>query len=398
MALNDWMSAYQTRKLCDLILPGSHDAGTAKEHIDKTLFGTNSNSATQDKTILQQLEIGTRFFDLRLKVHDQVGTGEKLGTALYNAAVILGGSIAPMMGSMQASLRPIPSQRAVVAHHTTGGQGAFSKISFDEVLAEAADFWRDNRSEVIIFRISHTSANTNVQDLIRQSGGNALCKATGNLCGKTLQEIKAGGGGLVCILDEVKFGTVIDQANGIHAFSKYSSSSTKNQNGICVCGCYKGAHNLHQIVVNGLKGQYEHNALHGSQKKHLWQVYWQKTYLNPLSLTGIEGGTKKRAVYRYGDGDVHGGTHCSTAYMLRLMNGLGRVGDEDFELQKEVSHKEGRLGSRKKVIDQPKVMYSTLNFRQYSLPNIFSYDFVNDVTNEKIIDMNLSSLQTVHDD
>ena len=124
-------------------------------------------------------------------------------------------------------------------------------------------------------------------------------------------------------------------------------------------------------------------------------MYWQKTYLNPLSTTGIQKGTTKGAVYRPGDGKVHGGTHGSTGYMIKMMQGLGRAGKEDFKVQKEESHKEGRLGWRKKVVTQESVMYSTLNVRNYTLPNIFSYDFVNEETNKKIIGMNNKSLQSV---
>ena len=67
MSLSRWMESYGTRKLNQLIMPGAHDAGTAKGHINTTAFGTNSNSATQDKTFWQMLECGVRFFDVRLK-------------------------------------------------------------------------------------------------------------------------------------------------------------------------------------------------------------------------------------------------------------------------------------------------------------------------------------------
>lgn len=357
MAQTDWMAQYQDRKLGDMHLPGSHDAGTTKNFIDKTLFGTNSNAATQDLTILEQLEVGTRFFDLRLATH----------------------------------------KKQVVAHHTTGGQGAFSTTSVDEVLEGAAKFWKSHRTEVLIFRISHTSASTEAHQIAKLSGIGALHKGTGNLCTKTLGEIVSNGGGLVCIFDEDKFGNVISQGEGIHGYTKHSKNPA-NTRGISTCGCYSGTHKLHQVMTNGLKGQYEHNAKHNVNGTHLWQVYWQKTYINPASTTGIQDGTtKQRPVYRFSDGKVHGGTHESTAFMLRLMKGMGpKSVPLDFEVQEEQSKKVGL--TRKKVVTQPRVMYSTLPVRNYSLPNIVSYDFVNATVNAEIIALNAKGRQSLPDD
>jgi hypothetical protein len=73
--------------------------------------------------------------------------------------------------------------------------------------------------------------------------------------------------------------------------------------------------------------------------------------------------------------------------MVQLMKGQGAVGGEDYAV------KEGSFFKRK-----PAVMYSTLPVRNYSLPNIFSYDFVNEETNEVIIAMNNKGLQAVQDD
>ena len=203
-------------------------------------------------------------------------------------------------------------------------------------------------------------------------------------------------GGLVCIFDQEKFGPVIDQANGIHSYTKYKDSPINNH-GISTCGCYSKTHKLSDVVRNGLKGQYEHNEKHAHLDAHLWQVYWQKTYLNPLSLTGIETGTTKDAYYQptmtSGKGQVHGGTHAATAYMIKLMKGLGGHRDETYKVQKEESHREGVL--MKKVVTQEKKMYSTQAFRQYTLPNIISYDFVNEATNKHIIDLNKPSIQLV---
>jgi hypothetical protein len=356
MAQSDWMGQYQDRRLGDMHLPGSHDAGTTKDYIDKTLFGTDSNAATQNLTIAEQLLVGTRFFDLRLATH----------------------------------------KKQVVAHHTTAGQGAYSSTPVDDVLEGAAKFCKAHPTEVVIFRISHTSLSTDAHQIAKLSGRGALHKGTGNLCDKTLGEIVGNGGGLVCIFDEEKFGTVINQREGIHGYAKYSQKSA-NDTGISTCGCYSGTHKLDQVICNGLKGQYEHNEKHADRNKHLWQVYWQKTYVNPVSTTGIQRGTAKQdPYYSTKDRKVHGGTHASTAYLLHLMQGMGPMYGEDFEVQKEESKKEG--WRRNKVVTQQRVMYSTLPVRNYALPNIISYDFVNEDVNKEIIAMNMKARQAVNDE
>jgi hypothetical protein len=251
---------------------------------------------------------------------------------------------------------------------------------------------------VVIFRISHTSASTDAHEIAKASGAGALHTGTGNLCTKTLGDIVSQGGGLVCIFDEEKFGNVIDQARGVHGFKKFKGRP--NDRGISTCGIYSGTHELHQVVTNGLRGQYEHNEKHADHRhEHLWQVYWQKTYINPLSTTGIEDGTTKKAVYRPGDKKVHGGTHAATDYLLKRMQGLAGVGGEDFKVQKKeydqkkIGFWKLKIGVGKKTLKQEEIMFSTLDVRNYSLPNIISYDFVNEATNKYSIALNEKGLQ-----
>lgn len=348
MPLTDWMKAYGSRTLGEMHLPGSHDAGTSKGYIDLTKAGTVSNSATQDKTIPEQINAGTRFFDLRLAEH----------------------------------------KKRIVAHHTTAGQGAYSNVGVDQVLSDAADFCEHHQDEVVIFRISHTSGSTKADDIAVASAKKALHTGTGNLCLKKLSDIVRDGN-LVLIFDDEKF--TIDQKKGIHGYSKFTA--TPNAAGIATCGCYSQTHKLEDVICNGLKGQYEHNVSHAKSHDHLWQVYWQKTYVNPTSGTGIERGAKKAAQFKKGV-KTSGGTHAATGYMISLMKGLGNpLGTPNYEVQSE--KKKGVV--KKKVVRQ-KVMYSTLAFRDFALPNILSYDFVNEDINKLIIRMNDKSLQKVRDD
>ncbi len=56
--LSDWMATLKDDALLtDIVIPGSHDAGTK---------GMMWAAKTQDKSILEQLECGTRYFDIRV--------------------------------------------------------------------------------------------------------------------------------------------------------------------------------------------------------------------------------------------------------------------------------------------------------------------------------------------
>lgn len=368
MALNNWMSAYKDTPLIDLIMPGAHDAGTYLGTDLKGFGATSRNSHTQNTPIGEQLACGTRFFDLRLKLTDS----------------------------------------GVRAHHTTAGIGAYGD-TVDRSILEAAAFCHANPSEVVIIRVTHTKVSTDVDEIIKKSsyygGRNQLSLATGNLALMTPRQIintgrtDKAGGGLVCVLDsdsktskslitrKVKVNTSsnfqhhgkVDQNLGIHSFHKYKAGNTI-VDGLATCGCYKGSHKLSEVIGNALKGGYDHTS---HARDHLWQIYWQKTYVNPVSRTGIQDGTKKGAAPSGTASKIkwHGGTHSSTNHLLHLMQGH-LMGGEDYVLHKE-NKKKGEV----------EVLASTWDLRNLRVPNIISYDFVNGETNKKIVDMNKPGVQ-----
>ncbi len=353
--LQDWMAAYADVTLGKLHMPGAHDAGTAQGHINKTILGTESNSGTQSLSVLGQIKAGTRLFDIRL---------QKITKGVIHKST------------------------QVVAYHKSFGQGATSKESIDDTLAAVADWWKDHRTEVLIFRISHTEANTKIDDLIKASvPSEYLHTGTGNLCTKALKDIVRDGG-IVCILDHGKLGSMVDQASGLHRFKKYDGAGIDD--GIAVCGQYKTTHKLREVVTTGLCAQYEHNHHHNpTQGDHLWHLYWQKTYVNPLKWGGIKSGTKKKATYTLGDEKLHGGTHAATDHMIKLMQGhanatrKGTVMKDDYVVSKDE--------------DGSKLMFSTLDARNLMLPNIISYDFVREDINQQIIALNDANAM-VHDE
>ena len=99
MSLSDmaaWMGALpDARKLNEISMPGSHDAGVYREVSNKAgvLPVPKDQTACQDRPVLEQCEAGSRFLDVRLKV----------------------------------------SRTSIRAHHTTAGQGAVGE-SWDSTL------------------------------------------------------------------------------------------------------------------------------------------------------------------------------------------------------------------------------------------------------------------------
>ena len=97
-----WMGAIpDDRKLMEITMPGSHDAGVYKEASTKVGLGnvlSSGMTACQDRSVLEQCESGSRFFDIRLKA----------------------------------------SSTSIRAHHTTAGHGAVGE-SWDSTLESV---WR----------------------------------------------------------------------------------------------------------------------------------------------------------------------------------------------------------------------------------------------------------------
>jgi hypothetical protein len=362
--MDDWMGNYPDKTLGEIIMPGSHDAGTYAGGSDLKGFGaTAKNSITQTSSIPVQVTEGVRFFDLRLKA-----TGKGV-------------------------------TRKVVAHHTTAGIGAYGSEAVDDILSAVSLWCKVHTSEIVIIRITHTDVKTGIADIVKNSDpGDRLHKSAlnTNLCKKKLSEIAASGN-LVVLLDEKKFSGHIDPTLGLHPFRKFKGMVTKG--GIETCGIYQGGHALDDIVCAGLKGQYEHSQNHhADQHDHLFQVYWQKTYKNPLDSKGIKGGVDKKSVYRPSDGNVHGGTHGATKFLLQKMKNLGSpMSDaEERALFKgnptSTPKTDWKLGKVGGFFNKKNVMYSTCAVRQIHMPNIVSYDFTNEETNKIIIGFNTPSL------
>jgi hypothetical protein len=88
---DDWMHALKEaigpRKLIEIALPGSHDAGINKldYSISKCDVATSCNTVAQDTNIIGQLKRGSRYFDLRLIVDTDPETWDDWWTGHYDS-------------------------------------------------------------------------------------------------------------------------------------------------------------------------------------------------------------------------------------------------------------------------------------------------------------------------
>jgi|RhiMethySRZTD1v2_1073278.scaffolds.fasta_scaffold35584_5 1-phosphatidylinositol phosphodiesterase len=121
---SDWMKKLLSHKpdvrLNQLLMPGSHDAGMYVTH-DYPLGGGGAWAKTQNLAMLQQLQAGARYFDIRICTHNGVLT----------------------------------------TYHGDTGYGAYG-ATLDEMLADVRSFLSSpsGSGEVVILKFSHTYSNS----------------------------------------------------------------------------------------------------------------------------------------------------------------------------------------------------------------------------------------------
>lgn len=108
-----WWMAYvsDSTSLGELTIPGAHDSGARYEPISGT-------AKCQDLSIAEQLEIGVRYLDIRLRHVDD----------------------------------------ALVVHHGP----VYQQLNFDDVLVQVTGFLSANPSEVVIMEVSEEYTSTNI--------------------------------------------------------------------------------------------------------------------------------------------------------------------------------------------------------------------------------------------
>ncbi len=344
-----WLALYPTRRLGELVMPGSHDAGVYRNAIVKKsvakVLAKKSKIACQDHDFLEQAKAGVRFFDAR---------------------VYLKGS-APTLGHFAADSQ----------HGILGGYGGSFVALLESSFAYVETYW----SEFLILRITHTQCTAEVGAVIRDfvddpkhtwrkkclyanTTANIAQRSVGELAGKVIlafdgkfnkimftnwtenkttdeeKQARQQHGALPTPTKKFKTGGQgIADNYGMHVFKYFKNTTSDNAPGVCTCGEYTGrtaGQDMQNVWDRQLQNVHEHaNHLGNKTSNHLLFLYWQQT-----------------------GGNVEANTRAAT-------NPVGP---------------HAQLG--------PFIAHIKQNFQKKHWPNIISHDFVNDQTCEQIIDMN----------
>ena len=272
--MSAWMAALPNHlTLRDITMPGSHDAGVYKDSMSKTgVIGSilpKSLSACQDRSIMEQCEAGSRFFDIRLKA----------------------------------------SKTSIRAHHTTKGQGAIGE-SWDSTLESVSAFLDAHPSEFVILRLTKPAGGAKdeiIQKLVDSSlTTNKLYKSNTfpNFADVTLQQVR---GKAICAFDPKEF-AVLHSTLGMHPFYRYEDGV---HFGLITCGKYSDKKNIKK-VIDGQVAKLDDHADHGGY--HLFVLYWTQTG------GSVESNTKstKQEEQRQ-KGRISGGSHHNIDYLKYLI-------------------------------------------------------------------------------
>jgi hypothetical protein len=266
MPLHDWMSHLKfDRKLSELCLPGSHDAGVYKDKDAGVKPG--SSTRCQYSNIWQQAMHGSRVFDIRCFLRK---------TGVFNKTKT------PTMGHFFKE-----------GKDGSGGDYGGTLIS---ALEDAALFLSTHSTEFLIFRIGHTKCTGDVAEPLQQFRDKVDQKtqkmpykslvhrgATGNLANLQVHQLR---GKLLLVFDKEFNSPNFSTDEGYYPYSKYPSIA---QTGLTFCGSYSGSVGASLAPKNKDKGNWsaegsvgianaacQEHQNHGGGNHLLW-VYWQET-------------------------------------------------------------------------------------------------------------------------
>jgi hypothetical protein len=312
-------------------MPGSHDAGVYREVSTKAsaLPVPKSMTSCQDRSVLEQCEAGSRFFDIRLKI----------------------------------------SGTAIRAHHTTKGQGAVGE-SWDSTLESVSAFLEAHPTECVILRLTKPSGGEKdkiIEQVLESSLRRKLYRSAGftDFADATLQTLR---GKAICAFDPKEFST-LHPSLGMHPFFRYEDdtrprTSDRKGLGLVTCGKYSNAGTI-KDVIDGQVVKIDAHANH--PESHLFVLYWTQT----TWVKNIEQNTK--AVPQNNarqQARVSGGAHHNMDYLKDLIC-FGR------------DVKPG--GAMVAATDAA----GRINI----MPNVIMYDFVNAETSKTIVSLNAPGLQ-----
>ena len=349
MALNNFLKDYGNRKLKDITIPGSHDAGIVMGGVEKlSFFGSaGSNVITQNKSVAEQANSGSRFFDVRVMLH--------------------GGELVSFHSAPMKKLGFNSDSRIF------GGKGQ----GFLEILNQLKGFVVSNPTEFVIVRLTHLMDSHEVLQSVvdwMNEGRNIayVCTRSGNLANALVSELA---GKLVIVVEAHKIAKnslklrfekserVAGQRDGLHYFyaCKHDRALPEVNNGLCVCGEFSNANKVANIVKGQMK-EYTFHDRHKSNREdlaHLQCVYWTATW---------------------GDIKMHTQNLMPPIFndMMKKMLFQNAFFQPDDDSDK----------SRSETYERYNAVRREISLNSVSIPNIVLYDFINDQMSTEIVKMN----------
>jgi hypothetical protein len=350
MAVRPFLGPLAGHRLDQIIIPGSHDAGLARNfQKDLSKLSSPATTVTQNEGVWYQAKAGSRFFDVRIqKIEGEL-------TSFHTAKKPLGKSD---MRSLGAS-----------------GQG------FVRILNDLREFVFRNRTEFVIVRLSHLRDSTDVfqelWDWIETPKNSPyVYKGTGNLAGALVRELA---GQIVFVIEAKKFKHAVNppgggparvpgQADGFHTFYQNKGGTLPRvTDGLCVCGEFSNKKKLHQILAKQVDNYSHHDQHknHQADQAHLCALYWTATGGN------IEENTQREL------------TQQNFKQVRKMVNDKLQDNWEKEVVMGMAPDYKWRLRFNEENIARTKFAVKSA-----SIPNIILYDFINDGMSKDIIDLN----------
>lgn len=361
MAVPAFLGPLAGRRLDQIIIPGSHDAGLARNYQkDLFVFSSAEKTVTQNEGVWYQALKGSRFFDVRI---------QKIGGQLSSFHT------APNL------LRHIPGVKNIKATKTDTRTMGASGQGFDRILNDLRQFVQDNPTEFVIVRLSHLKDSADVfqelwQWIADAKNSQYVYKGTGNLAAAMVGSLA---GHVVFVIEARKFkhaltppgggpARIPGQADGFHAFYQSKGGNLPSvTDGLCVCGEFSNKKVLGQILEKQVTNYSRHDQHknHRVDQAHLYSLYWTATGGN------IEENTNQQL------------TRDNFKKVRALVNDtLQKNWGEALE--------EGTTPGYKWRIrfNQENLARTKFAVKSASIPNIILYDFINENMSQDIIDLN----------
>ena len=268
---NDWMGKYleDDKILSQIIMPGSHDAGVFESgKANAGIFGSKAAAICQSGGLRDQLNAGSRFFDLRARAVRSVNA---LPTETVNPKTNFDyGRVRFFHGGAK-----------------TGAKGG----GVEEELDEVKDFLVKNPSEFCILRFTKTASPNAVENLVNHILGDVLYKANGNIARHTLAGMR---GKAIALFD--KTFSRQNQAEGRHHYAKGDACAT----GLGVAGDYSAspfAWRVVQIQEKKLKKFMKIQSNLTGDRLYTWyQTQTYKTNIKTGTASGVGSKSKMNAL------------------------------------------------------------------------------------------------------